>query len=83
MYSLALAHKGNGDIASAVQVYDIVIEQYYVAMEGKNHDLLWQYREPQFDLFLDVFDDGHRSPLPRAVIWSALGEVYNAKGNAT
>jgi tetratricopeptide (TPR) repeat protein len=77
--SLGEAYKGSGDHDAANEMYNSVIFQYLSAMEDGTNTLMWRPQES--NPYWGDFDIYSHQCLPDSQIWSALGEVYQAKGN--
>ena len=76
--SLCETYKRMGDYKAASRVYEIAATGYKRLLKGVVEQLFLRYSEPfeqsgSFDIFQSRY-------LPELVVWSALGEVYRAKG---
>ena len=77
-HSLGETYKCMGDYTAASTVYEIATTGYRTAIEKQNGLLLLCYLEQvERSGSFDVFE---KSTLEEPVLWSALGEVYRAKG---
>jgi tetratricopeptide (TPR) repeat protein len=81
--ALSKAHTENGDVNSAIKVYDSAINGYKDAIRTRSNTLLWFYCPVEDSVTrntgsLDVVE--YKSALPESILWAALGEVYRAKG---
>ena len=77
---LAKAYHATSNDQAALKLYDTAIRGYQKILDRDSpNKLLWQYAEPQVTYGqYDVFHE--KSSLPRAVVWFALGKVYECKG---
>lgn len=79
-HKLGEAYKGNGDYYAATKLYNSAIEGYRAVIQSEYNELLWCPCGIDLDYgWLDVCR--WRRHLRHAVVWSALGEAYKAKGD--
>ena len=78
-YALGKIHEARGDYNAAMNVYDVAIEAYKIALQKGYNNLLWQHREQR--IYSETLDPFSRYNLPLVVLWSILGEAYMNRGD--